>query len=253
MTFKLKPVLICIALYLVFLVCLMPAKWVTQFIPKNSGIELTGVSGTIWGGQAQQVMIRGEHVDKLQWQLKPWALFTARLAADVKFGQGNRGLLGHGELAYGFSGAELTDFNLSLPVARVIKYLPLPMPVEAQGLLDLSIKSAQQGQPFCQQLDGFLFWTDASVSTPMGAVILGDPKVKLECDEKGGLAAILDQESDHLTISMKSWLPNQQQYRVEGEIKGGPALAPAISQALDWIGPQQENGSYRISLSNIPN
>ncbi|MDO6527363.1 type II secretion system protein N [Motilimonas sp. 1_MG-2023] len=251
MKLRLKPLLICLSLYGLFLVYLMPAKWAFQFIPGNLGIELSGVSGSVWQGKAEQVMVRGENIEKLQWQVKPWSLFTARLAADVKFGRG-KGLAGKGELAYGFSGGEASDLTVTVPVQRVIKYLPLPMPIEAQGLLDLKIKSVSQGQPFCQQLDGFLFWTDASVTMPMGEVILGDPKVKLEC-ENGGLAAILDQQSDHLTISMKSWLPNQQQYRVEGEIKGGKSLAPAISQALDWIGPQQENGSYRISLSNIPN
>ncbi|MCE2573549.1 type II secretion system protein N [Motilimonas eburnea] len=250
MKLAIKPIILCVLLYLVFLIILMPAKWAVQFLPKTSGVEPSGVTGTIWHGQAQQLMLRGEQIDKVQWQVKPLALLSGRLAADLKFGQG-KGITGKGEIAYGLSGAQANDFNLTVPVQRVMKYLPLPMPVEAQGMLDLNIKSAAQGTPFCDNLDGYLFWTDASVALPMGEVILGDPRVKLEC-EKGGLAAIIDQQSDHLEISMKTWLPNDKHYRVEGEIKGGEKLAPAISQALDWIGPKQASGGYRISLSNIP-
>ena len=89
MKLAIKPILLCVLLYLVFVVVLMPAKWAVQFIPKNAGVEPSGVSGTIWQGQAQQLMLRGEQIDKVQWQVKPLALLTGQLAADVKFGQGN--------------------------------------------------------------------------------------------------------------------------------------------------------------------
>ncbi|RJG51612.1 type II secretion system protein N [Motilimonas pumila] len=246
---KIKLILMCIVAYLVFLVVKMPASFALQFLPESSGVKLSNVSGSIWQGRASSAFIRGETIDGLEWQIKPFNLFWGSLAADVKFGS-RQGIAGEGGVSYGLSGASASDLNITMPASKAMKYITLPMPIKASGMLDLTLHSASQGTPFCSDLDGVLFWTDADVKGPMGQIALGDPKVKLGCDQ-GGLTGIIDQKSDHLNLNAKAFLADVAQYRVEGELTPGKSLDPKIAQGLPFIGEKTKTGSFLIKLNTI--
>src|SRR5215207_2427736 len=49
-----------------------------------AGITASGVSGSIWNGQAQVLQIRGTNVGSVEWDLHLLPLFTLHLNADVK-------------------------------------------------------------------------------------------------------------------------------------------------------------------------
>ncbi len=245
---KVKLVLGCLSVYLLFLIVLLPANWVSQFLPEKQRLNLSAVSGTIWQGQVQQVTFRGESIENISWKLNPLQLFTGKLVVDLDFGKG-LGISGKGELAYGISGLSAKNFFLSIPAGTLVKYLPIPVPVEANGMLDLTIKHATQGTPYCESLDGNLVWGNARASTPMGALVLNDVNLKLGC-EKGELTGVVQQSSEQLNLSAKAWLLDGFKYRLEGDITPGQGLPPQIEQALTWLGPKTDSGAILLKFSS---
>src|SRR5688572_23773888 len=50
----------------------------------SAGVTASGVSGSIWNGKAQVLLIRGTNVGSVEWDLHVLPLFTLHLNADVK-------------------------------------------------------------------------------------------------------------------------------------------------------------------------
>ena len=119
-----------IGLYLLFLVVLAPAAWWLKLVALPPQVQLGPVSGTLWQGQVQAVSFNGYVLQQVNWQLKPWALFTGKLALSLDIGQIRQTTLPYAkaQLAYGFSGLELESSQLRLPVEPIIPLLKLPLP-----------------------------------------------------------------------------------------------------------------------------
>ena len=76
-----------IGLYLLFLLVLAPAAWWLKLVTLPPQVQLGPVSGTLWQGQIQAVSLNGYVLQQVNWQLKPWALFTGKLALSLDIGQ----------------------------------------------------------------------------------------------------------------------------------------------------------------------
>lgn len=245
---KLKISLAFIALYLLSLVLTAPASLLIRFVPKNSGVEIGEVSGTVWQGKLSQLDYRNQfQLQRLTWDFDWLALFTLNLKADIKFNNGRRELVGNGSVVYGLDGPALTNVNAQMQATEIMPYLQLPVPVTPSGNFELVIEHFTQGSPYCDELDGYLVWHDGNVETPMGNIDFATPNVDLSCDE-GNLAASLKQQSDDLIANANILLTKGGRYQLEGDIMGGEQLDPNILQALSWLGPKQKSGETLLNL-----
>ncbi|WP_000816416.1 type II secretion system protein N, partial [Vibrio cholerae] len=94
----------------------LPAQVALSPLPLPEGLELTGIEGTLWQGQAAQVRWQGMSLGDLNWDLHLSALLLGQLEADIRFGRGSSTQLrGKGVLGIGLSGPYADDFLLSLP------------------------------------------------------------------------------------------------------------------------------------------
>lgn len=69
--------------FLLFLVAALPAR-VPLGLLAGRGITASGVEGTLWRGEARRLDAGKIHLQKLRWQLAPFALFLGRLEASVQ-------------------------------------------------------------------------------------------------------------------------------------------------------------------------
>ncbi len=127
-----KIIPVAIGLYLVFLLLLAPAAWWLKLVALPPQVQLGPVSGTLWQGQIQAVSLNGYVLQQVNWQLKPWALFTGKLALSLDIGQIRQTTLPYAkaQLAYGFSGLQLESSQLRLPVEPIIPLLKLRLPFQ---------------------------------------------------------------------------------------------------------------------------
>ena len=62
----------------------LPAQLLVSRLPAGFPLQLTGVSGTLWDGAAQQAQFQTVQLHNLQWRFRPSGLLKAQLAADIQ-------------------------------------------------------------------------------------------------------------------------------------------------------------------------
>lgn len=244
---KVKLILLFIGFYLLALLVTLPAANVIAFIPEQEDITITGVTGTIWQGKAQQVSIDNNYkLQDLQWNFDLAALITLRLKVAIEFNNSD-GSSGEGNVGLGFSGFFAENLILDTKAAQVLSYLSLPVPVNVTGDASLVINSVSQGAPFCETLDGYMVWRNASILSNMGDVDLKAVDIALSCID-GKINAALKQKSEQIEASINVLLSEGNAYHAKGSIKDSPSLAPAIKDGLSWLGGKNSDGATVLNL-----
>ncbi|HGH6026875.1 TPA: type II secretion system protein N [Vibrio mimicus] len=221
----------------------LPAQVVIKQLPLPEGLELNSVEGSLWQGKAAQVRWQGMNLGDLNWDSRLSALLLARAEADVRFGRGSSAQLrGKGIVGVGLNGPYADDFLLSLPAAQAMPWLPLPMPLMAQGQLELTVHQYRFGDPYCQQAAGSLVWSAAQVESPIGALDLGTVVSDFTCQEsvlnlKGGQKTA--QVSSEFSLSLQP----DNRYQAQAWFKPEASFPESLSAQLKWL-PQPDNQGH---------
>ncbi|HHQ4944927.1 TPA: GspN family type II secretion system protein ExeN, partial [Aeromonas hydrophila] len=137
--------------------------------------------------------------------------------------------------------------TLNVPAPWLLARVPmqLPVPVTVAGQLQLKLDQVAQGNPWCDNLYGNLYWYGADADTPAGKLVLGDPEIKLTCIDSR-LVAELKQGSEAVQVQGKLELQANRQYLFQGTLKPGPELPEQMKQGLPFLG--QPDGQGRFPL-----
>ncbi len=169
---KIKLIFLFVVFYLLSLLSSLPADKLVRFIPEDTGISLTAVSGSLWQGQAGQLNYKKQfQLQHLEWKIDWLALARLQLKVHIAFNNDVNALSGKGALIFAFSGIALENFILDSSAAELLAYIDLPVPLQLEGDLSLIIKEAAQGTPYCRVLDGYLLWKDAAINSEMAVSI----------------------------------------------------------------------------------
>lgn len=117
--------------YLGFLVAHLPAQWALRMAPLPAALSISGISGTLWAGQAAHVSYGREAVSQLHWRLDGWSLLTLSPALDISFGE-RSGVNGRGRLAWE-GGIRAQDLVLNAPAPWLLARLPQRPPFPPGG------------------------------------------------------------------------------------------------------------------------
>ena len=239
-------------LYLVFLVVLAPAAWWLKLVTLPPQLQLGPASGTLWQGQVQAVSLNGYVLPQVQWQIKPWALLTGKVALSLDIGQIRQTTLPYAkaELAYGLSGLELYSTQLRLPVEPIIPLLKLRLPFEvaASGNLMLNVQHFTMGKPWCEQLAGKASWLEAKFRAPSGWIDLNALDASLSCDQ-GQLQLVTD-AANPLALNVTAVIGEQGKYQLNGTMKPDASLPKEVHQAMQFVSRPDEQGRFRLRLQS---
>ncbi|MEJ2060693.1 MAG: type II secretion system protein N [Gammaproteobacteria bacterium] len=149
--------------YVLFLLITLPAALV---MPKRlpGGAQLQGVNGSIWTGQADGLVWRGQNLGRVEWRFAPFALLRARLG--VRFKLKGPELQASGEfLQPWFSKRpEFSGLDLDMDTALSGR---LDLPLRIDGDLRAHFEYASWPADGAPNVTGTAQWTDAVAKNPV--------------------------------------------------------------------------------------
>ncbi|PKH09111.1 type II secretion system protein N [Moritella sp. Urea-trap-13] len=234
------------AAYGSFLVGTLPASLALSYIDLPANIALNQVEGTVWQGQVKRISFNHIDVEDVRWDTSVMALLTGSAQVSIEFGRGKNSLRGSGELGYSSSGAYAQDFTASASSEWLIRASNAPLPVTTKGIVKLTIAELQQGQPWCEQLNGQLSWSNAAIESLLGNVEIDSAVADLSCDN-GAIVANIKQGSKQLKLSGVAKLESKGKYSLSAVLVPSNELPESIRSNLRYIGKENAKGEYKIN------
>lgn len=173
--------------FVVLLLVTAPATVLTRsasaMVP---ALGFSGVSGSLWHGEAAQLRYGALAIPQLRWQLSPWRLLLGQAVVHIAFGDGGEST-GTATVQAGLPGnLTVTEASVRVPAAMLQPFIRLPG-VGVAGDLQLELPDLAYGGGRVEHLQGRLLWLRASVRTPFGQPALGSYAVDLGSDGEGGI------------------------------------------------------------------
>jgi general secretion pathway protein N len=177
--------------FLVMLIATAPASLLPRigqkFVP---GLVVSGESGSLWQGRAQQLNFGWLQLTDLEWQLSPWALVLGRLDADIAFG-GQSDFRGRLSLRASREAQQFDGVDLRIPAERVQAFVKTPgLQLQGEFLAELDSLRLENALPTA--VEGRLQWHRAVIKTPLGQPPLGSYAVHLHTAEDGRIVGTLN-------------------------------------------------------------
>lgn len=139
---QIKYVLGGIVLFLFFLVATTPANLVASALKSQlPGIQLSGLSGSVWEGSLDEVQVRRQNLRNVGWSINFLSLLTGKLGVDMTLVDPKA--KGSFHVSVGFGGIpELRDVQLKIPLKEIVKYIPTPgIQLDLEGSINTKLTS----------------------------------------------------------------------------------------------------------------
>ncbi len=237
--------LLAMGFYLAFLLAELPAARLLGWLPLPAGLSLSGVSGTLWQGQAAALSWRGWQVRALSWRLHLGPLLLGRPTLALSLADA-AGLSGEAQLSWR-GHWQIRALDLQAPAAALLAARPQPWPVTVSGKVRLQVAEAAFEPAGCLAMAGQLRWSRAMLGTPLGELQLAEPVAQLDCLQ-GRLVAEVQQRSTQLSLQGRGELEPRGEYRFRGSLQPGAELSPQMAQLLGQLGPRDSQGQIRLTL-----
>lgn len=164
--------------FVFFLLISLPAAQAWAWFGKQVPMQVYGISGTIWQGQAALVVQQNSRLEAVQWQVQPWGLLRGQIRANVQSRLPD-GLF-RSEIALSLGQRlEARQLRLDMPATELVQWAGLSLPVRVAGRLDTLMQELVVKGPKVLRADGLISWHDASVSFGSSALPLGQLILRL--------------------------------------------------------------------------
>ncbi|MDW6002643.1 type II secretion system protein N [Vibrio mangrovi] len=246
-----------VGLVFVFVVSVLvhlPASMALKFIPQPRELSLSGVGGTLWQGEVQSARWMNHDLGSLAWKLRPLAIFTGNISANVALGKRHESALrGTGEVGIGFTGIYVRNLSLSAPARVVAENMNLPVPVNAEGAFKVVIQNYRYRSPFCAQAQGEITWTNAQISMLAQSVPLEKVSARLACEDSQ-ISLKGQQLSDMVQSEYSVTLTPKEDYQLQGWVKPSAHFPRLFSQWIQTHASTDAEGRYSFqSNGRLPN
>ena len=237
---------VAVVAYLFFMLYLLPAAWLVHWVGLPATVKLGQVQGTIWQGSAMVAQYQGLQLQQIRWRFNGWSLL--RLAPQIKITAGSIGereqAYATASVAYSFSGLNMQQALLRIPVSQLLPLLELPLPVAATGELMVEVQAFQQGKPWCSSLAGNASWLDARLQPPTGTWLeLNSIVADLRCEQ--GSPVLVTDGNNSLGLAVTAAVENNR-LTVNGSLKPDASLPQEVHQAMQFVGRPDAQGRYTI-------
>tara|TARA_R110001583_G_C5645503_1_gene408262 strand:+ start:27 stop:779 length:753 start_codon:yes stop_codon:yes gene_type:complete len=234
--------------YLGFLIATLPATVLfNQFkIPKEPSVS--GVTGSIWKTNIDQVIINGTRIEKVKTKLNFWSLFSLTPKLFITFGDSfSAGPEGELELVLSQEKAQINGLKLLLKANEIAQQLTLPLPMTAQGDVELTVLTAQidlKNNNQCITVKGNIAWSKAGIVAFEQNIKVGQLMADISC-ENGALAVVISPEND-LGLTFNAYVRQGGKISGNGFLKPGVKFPAALNDVLPFLGKKDNQGRYRL-------
>lgn len=243
-------VLVGLVAWLVFLIWRLPASVAYSFVNESSNlpVKLSGLQGTLWQGQAAQVVYQKQSLGSANWELSPWSLLLTSLSGEIQLNQGDGYLKSGIQRAVTGGETEFSAVEARIPLATIQPHLK-NVPVPLEGSLSVKLNSLAVGESGnIDQADGRIVWHQAGVSAPQ-QLALGDLQMNLKANAEGEIEGIISDSGGPLKLLASLILSKSGDYQLSGQLKGSETAPKELTQSLSLLGKQDSQGFYSFSFS----
>lgn len=238
-----------VVVLLASLVAHLPAGLLVDNMPKVRGLNLSGVQGTVWQGQVENVHWQGRTYGQLSWDFQPSQLLKAKAEFKLRFGRGSSvKLTGKGNVGVGLSGFYGENILAAMPAEKALMFTTLPVPIDVDGQLEVAIKHFVYAQPWCQSAQGSVVWNQSRVNSPLGALEAGPIVADIQC-QNSQLVAKGGQKNDQVSSEFEVSLSPDMTYKADGWFKPGATFPAGMAGQLQWLGSPNSQGQYKLNYA----
>ena len=234
-----------VTVYLLVLVSNFPAERIkTSLESRVADLSLHAVTGSVFSGQARQLVYQGLNLGTLHWKFRPLALLRGKAEYQVELahadnhGRGNIGITPFGRI-YG------RELELMLLPDRIINHYS-PVTVSTSGELRLVVESLDFADGLPRDLVGLVVWQDAAVLEPLD-MVLGTVEMALQGSEEALDGSIT--RGGALGASGDLALLPGGRYRVNLVLRPDNDVSTETLDMLENYTRMQANGDYLIKTS----
>jgi len=179
-----KTIFYSILLFIIFLVATIPARTALNWLPESLPISMTGVSNSLWSGDAASVQIERQSVSSVSWTINPLWLFTGKLGGSLSVDDPE--LIVKGGWRIGFDRTfYFSDLTMKVPAERISQFIPTKG-LTLDGDLRLDIRDGyfhpEQGP---QEIDATAYWLKGAATLSGQSVKLGNFTLEALSNDKG--------------------------------------------------------------------
>jgi len=229
------------------LVCFLPARVAAGWVASSTPVQLGGVTGTLFEGQASYASFPDGGVDNLSWTLHPMSLLLGRASAHVSFNSDLDGFSADISRSLLSGNTHVSDAsgNATLGwVAKLAGYTFLPL----SGSLQLDISDIRFDDALAvSALSGQVTIDQARWELINPPLALGRVQTVLDRTDAGLLRARVVDSSGELAIKGDATLSQAQAYSLNAQLRSRAGADDRLKQLLTQIGRPDNQGWYRIS------
>ncbi len=231
--------------YLMFVIVLMPARIVLNWVSLPKNVQLGTLEGTVWHSKLDALKVDNWLVEKLDLEVNLISLLTLDPKIDLTFGDALlTGPEGEASISGLLSQLRVTDVNVNLSANDIAQQLPLPIPLIAHSTIDLKVNEFVAGKDICQQLSGDIHWPKAAVTALDERVELGALRAKLAC-QQGNVELVLDPVNS-LGLSFSAYIGRGGRVSGDGYLTPNEQMPQEIRQLIPFLGRPDNQGRYRL-------
>ncbi len=205
-------------------------------------VSMSGITGSVWRGQASEGAVAGIYVTDLRWRFRPLALFQGEAAFAIS-AQPVSGFI-DADIGIGLGGSvRLSDVSAAMPI-RSLERLVAVSGIDGDIRLQLERVVLNDGVPV--DASGVVDVANL-VIRPLSASTLGDYRATLEMQGQT-IRGIVRDTSGVMDVSGDIEFSPDRSYSFIGLIAARPEAPAAVSDQLQYLGSADAEGrrSFRL-------
>ncbi len=203
-----------------------------------SKVTVTGLTGTLWSGQARSVRVGGIEQGSLLWSWKPGQAFLGRLGLNIAWLPRNGRV--DAQLKIGAGSVRIENAAGRLDAATMAALNKAPFVLGGTWLFDVPLLQLEDFERV-QAAEGRLVWQDAAGGLPQ-PLPLGHLAADLNADDGWLMLDLSDEGSGPLGLrGTARWRPAEPMY-IDARLRAEANAAPALGQGLGLLGRPDQGG-----------
>ena len=231
-----------LATFVVVLAVSAPVTLLTGRLP--AVVSLQGAHGSLTGGGADALIVRGNALGPVEWQWRPLALLGLRLGYHVRVA--GTALSAEGDIGAGPGGRiDLDGMTVTAPLAVLAAASGSTGLPPASGRLAVRLRSARLVHGWPVAVTGTVAVDDlrlASAPQPLGSYLLTFPAAGATPTPAGAIAASLHDVKAPLAVEARLTLAPDRTYRLDGTLGHRADTPTDLGPMLDMLGPADGSG-----------
>lgn len=215
---------------------------ITKLINSNANVDMRGISGTFWEGEATLISINNAiDLNNTTWSFTIWKLLLGQFAFQTSSYFDDKNI--ESEIGVSFLNKYfINDLTATISAEKVTALANIPL-VQLSGDFKIILDHAHWKKDKLPLATGLITWTQAAV-TVADTVSLGKITVALsENDQQFLLANITNNDGDIL-VNGKAELIPEASYSVDIKLTPTASTSDNIKSSLSLFAKKQKNGDF---------